>query len=116
MSQRFKVPVTELTYKGTLFFKSLFLFLIIHLTVLGVLIAVASLVVELRLQRARAAARGLSRCGSWALQHRLSSCGSWAQLLHSMWDLPGSGIEHASSALAGRFFTTKPPGKPKETF
>ena len=26
MSQRFKVPVTELTYKGTLFFKSLFFF------------------------------------------------------------------------------------------
>ena len=71
---------------------------------------------ERRLQGARAVARGLSRCGSWALQHRLSSCGSWAQLLRSMWDLPGSGIERASSALAGRFFTTEPPGKPKETF
>ena len=29
-----------------------------------------------------------------------------------MWDLPGSGIEPVSPALAGRFFTTEPPGKP----
>ena len=29
-----------------------------------------------------------------------------------MWDLPGSGIEHLSPALAGRFFTTEPQGKP----
>ena len=29
-----------------------------------------------------------------------------------MWDHPGSGIEPGSSALAGRFFTTEPPGKP----
>ena len=29
-----------------------------------------------------------------------------------MWDLPRSGIEPVSSALAGGFFTTKPPGKP----
>ena len=27
-------------------------------------------------------------------------------------DLPHPGIEPASSALAGRFFTTEPPGKP----
>ena len=27
-----------------------------------------------------------------------------------MWDLPGSGIEPASPALAGGFFTTEPPG------
>ena len=27
-------------------------------------------------------------------------------------DLPDSGIEPMSPALAGRFFTTKPPGKP----
>ena len=27
-------------------------------------------------------------------------------------DLPDPGIEHASPELAGRFFTTKPPGKP----
>ena len=29
-----------------------------------------------------------------------------------MWDLPGSGVEPASPALAGRFFATEPPGKP----
>ena len=29
-----------------------------------------------------------------------------------MWDLPKSGIEPVSPALAGRFFTTEPPGKP----
>ena len=27
-----------------------------------------------------------------------------------MWDLPGSGIELVSPALAGGFFTTDPPG------
>ena len=30
-----------------------------------------------------------------------------------MWDLPGSGIEPVSSALAGGFSTTEPPGKTK---
>ena len=43
---------------------------------------------------------------------RLSSCGSWAQLLHSMWDLPRPGLKPVSPALAGRFSTTVPPGKP----
>ena len=31
-----------------------------------------------------------------------------------MWDLPGPGIEPVSPALAGGFFTAKPPGKPRE--
>ena len=43
---------------------------------------------------------------------RLSSCGSRARLLRSMWDLPRSGREPVSPALAGRFSTTAPPGKP----
>ena len=43
---------------------------------------------------------------------RLSSCGSWAQLLRGMWDLPRPGLEPVSPALAGRFSTTAPPGKP----
>ena len=38
-----------------------------------------------------------------------------ASLLHGMWDLPGSGIEPTSRALAGGFFTTEPPGKPSST-
>ena len=43
---------------------------------------------------------------------RLSGCGSRAQLLRSMWDLPRPGLEPVSPALAGRFSTTAPPGKP----
>ena len=43
---------------------------------------------------------------------RLSSCGSRAQLLRGMWDPPRPGPEPASPALAGRFSTTTPPGKP----
>ena len=43
---------------------------------------------------------------------RLSSCGSRAQLLRSMWDPPRPGLEPVSPALAGRFSTTAPPGKP----
>ena len=31
-----------------------------------------------------------------------------------MWELPGSGIELMSPALAGGFFTTEPPAKPPE--
>ena len=56
-------------------------------------------------------ARGLSSCGSQALEHRLRSCGARAQLLRSMWDLPGPGLEPMSPALAGEFLTTVPSGK-----
>ena len=68
-------------------------------------------------------ARGLSSCGSWALERRLSSCGLWAvgcrlsscgaqaSLLRGMWDLPGPGFEPVCPALAGGFLTTAPPGK-----
>ena len=52
-----------------------------------------------------------SSCGSWALERRLSSCGTRAQLLCSMWDLPGPGLEPMCPALAGTFLTTAPPGK-----
>ena len=47
---------------------------------------------------------------------RLSSCGSRAQLLRGMWDLPRPGLEPVSPALAGRFLTTAPPGKPLTIF
>ena len=57
------------------------------------------------------AVRGLSSCGSRALECRLSSCGARTSLLHSMWDLPGPGLEPVSPALAGGFLTTEPPGK-----
>ena len=63
-----------------------------------------------------AAAHKLSSCGSRALEHRLSSCGARPQLLHGMWDLPRPGLEPVSPALAGRFLTTAPPGKPYRVF
>ena len=67
----------------------------LFITVCGPLTIAASLVVEHRLQT----------CG-------LSNCGSQAQLLRGMWDLPRPGLEPMSPALAGRFSTTAPPGKP----
>ena len=86
----------------------------------------------------RFCARAFSSCGEWGplfitvhgpltvaaspvaehrLQtHRLSSCGSRAQpLCYGMWDLPRPGLEPVSPALAGRFSTTAPPGKPPST-
>ena len=59
---------------------------------------------------------GFSSCSSWALEHRFRSCGAGAQLLHGMQDLPRSGIKPISHSLAGRFFTTEPPGKPRSVF
>ena len=38
-------------------------------------------------------------------------CGKRVLLPCGMWNLPRSGIEPESPALAGRFFTTDPPGK-----
>ena len=61
-------------------------------------------------------AHRLSSCGSRALEHRLSSCGARAQLLHSMWDLPGPRLEPVSPALAGGSLTTAPPGKSQINF
>ena len=48
---------------------------------------------------------GSRRAGSVVVAHG-------AQLLHSMWDPPRPGLEPVSPALAGRFSTTVPPGKP----
>ena len=83
----------------------------------------------------RFCARAFSSCGKWGplfiavrrpltivaslvAEHRLqtrrlSSCGSRAQSLRDMWDLPRPGLEPVSPALAGRFSTTAPPGKPE---
>ena len=69
----------------------------LFIAVRGPLTIVASLVAEHRLQT-----------------HRLSNCGLRAQLLRGMWDLPRPGLEPLSPALAGRFSTTAPPGKPQE--
>ena len=61
--------------------------------------------------------RPLTIAASLVVEHRLqtrklSNCGSRAQLLRGMWDLPRPGLEPVSPALAGRFSTTAPPGKP----
>ena len=83
----------------------------------------------------RFCARAFSSCGEWGplfiavrgpltmaasivaghrLQMcRLSNCGSRAQLLRGMWELPRPGLEPVSPALAGRFSTAAPPGKPQ---
>ena len=58
------------------------------------------------------AARGLSSRGPQALEHRHSSYGQWAELLHGMWDLPGSGIQLEPPALVRGFLTTEPSEKP----
>ena len=71
----------------------------LFIAVCGPLTIVASLVAEHRLQ-----------------MRRLSSCGSRAQLLRGMWDPPRPGLEPVSPALAGRFSTTAPPGKPRKGF
>ena len=43
--------------------------------------------------------------------------GHWSGLpFPPLGDLPDSGIEPASPALGGRFFTTEPPGKPLVLF
>ena len=57
-------------------------------------------------------AHGLNSCCSWALGHSPNGCGSGPEFLCSMWVLPRSGTMPVSLALAGRFFTTKTPGKP----
>ena len=65
----------------------------------------------LLLQSTGSRCAGFSSCGSRAVEHQLSSCGTRAQLLCGMWDHPGPGLEPVSSALAGGFLTTAPPGK-----
>ena len=81
-------------------------------------------------------ARAFSSCGKWgplliamrgpltiaaspAAEHRLqtrrlSNCGSRAQPLRGTWDPPRPGLEPVCPALAGRFSTTAPPGKPQQ--
>ena len=75
---------------------------------LQLLVAVASLAVELGLQGARA-----SVVGSQAREHRPENGAVCPWLLQGMWRLIGSGIEPVSPSLAGRFFASKPPGKPE---
>ena len=54
---------------------------------------------------------GFACCRARALECQLSSWGVCTELSCGMWDLPGSGIEPVSPALAGGFLITRPPGK-----
>ena len=108
--------------KSFFFFLILFIYLLFFLAVLGL----------------RVCARAFSSCSEWGplfiavhgpltvaaslvAEHRLqtrrlSSCGSQVQLLRGMWDLPRPGLEPMFPALAGRFSTTAPTGKPGKSF
>ena len=48
-----------------------------------------------------------SCCRAGTLACGLSSGGVQTLLPHGMWDLPGSGVEPVSPALASRFLTTE---------
>ena len=86
---------------------------ILFIVMLGLSIVVASFVAEhgVQVQALVVMARRLRSCGSWVPKDRLISYGAQAQLLGSMWSLPGPGIELMSPALAGRFLSTVAPGK-----
>ena len=76
---------------------------LLFISVLGLLVAVASLVAECGPQ------------GAWAsvvVARRVSGGGAWAYwLFNSVRDLPRPGIKPVSPALARRFLSTGPPGK-----
>ena len=67
---------------------------------------------------------GFSCCRAWAPGHtdfKLRHMGSIVEvpglsMLCSMWNLPGSGIEPMSPALAGGFLCTVPAGKSQDDF
>ena len=55
---------------------------------------------------------GFSCCGTGTQRHKgFSSYGARVWLPCGLWNLPWPGSEPVSSALAGRFLTTRPPGK-----
>ena len=89
--------------------RSLLLLLGFSLAAVSRLLAVTPLVVESRLRLHSSWASVLMAPGSG---HRLHSWGARIWLPCGIWDPPGPGIEPVSPALAGRFFTTEPPGKP----
>ena len=82
-----------------------FFLVVVH----GLIVAVASLVVEHGLQAHWL--QQLQQMGSVVAANGLSSCGAWAQLLNGMWDLPGPEIKPESPALAGGFPCPVSPGK-----
>ena len=102
------------------FFFKLFIYLYIYLWLCWVFVSVRGLslvAASVGHSSLRCAGLSLWRPAEHRLQtRRLSNCGSRAQLLRGMWDLPRPGLEPVSLALAGRFSTTAPPGKPPKPF
>ena len=56
----------------------------------------------------------LSSCCTWVSRAQAQELWCTGLVVPGLWDFSGSGIEPVSPALAGRFFTTEPPGKPKK--
>ena len=102
----------------TFFFFNFYLFIYIYFWLCWVFVSVRGLsLVAVSGGHSSSRCAGLTAAASLVAEHRLqmrrlSSCGSRAQLLRGMWDLPRPGLEPVSPALAGRFSTTAPPGKP----
>ena len=53
-----------------------------------------------------------SVAAAWAL----NSSGTQGWMFHSMWSVPGPGIEPVSPALAGEFLFTVPPGNSSQAY
>ena len=116
-----KFSICKITWNNSFFFNLIYLFIYfyIYFGLCWVFVSVRGLSLV-----AASGGHSSSRCAglftiaaSLAGEHRfqtcrLSSCGSRAQLLRGMWDTPRPGLEPVSPALAGRFSTTAPPGKP----
>ena len=107
--------------RGSFFFSFKF-YLFIYLWLCWVFVSVRGLsLVAASGGHSSSRCAGLSLSRTLVAEHRLqtrrlSSCGSQTQLLRGMWDLPRPGLEPVSPALAGRFSTTAPPGKPPKLF
>ena len=106
-------------FKGSFFFFNfLFIIYLLFLAVLGLRFCVTAFSSCGERGPLFIAVRGpVTIAASLVAEHRLqtrrlSNCGSRAQFLRGMWDLPRPGLEPVSPALAGRFSTTAPPGKP----
>ena len=81
-------------------------------TVCGLLVAVASLAVEPRLEGAQASVVVAHGLRSYGLESEGSVVGGTWLLPCGMWNLPRSRIEPMSSVLAGGFLTIGSPEKP----
>ena len=104
------------------FFFLIFIYLFIYFWLCWVFVSVRGLsLVAASGGHSSSQCAGLSLSRPLVAEHRLqmrrlSNCGSRAQLLRGMWHLPRPGLEPVSPALAERFSTTAPPGKPPHSF